>query len=270
MLKRSRPSSIQPFNRKNEDLRRIGQLLNVETVLEGSVRKSGNKLRVTAQLIKVRDGFHLWSERHDSEMKDGFDIQDDITRAIVGALEVHLGGGAETQFVRRQTASTEAYELYVKGRVFWNERGAGLIKALHYFELALLEDANCAPAWSGRADAYAGSFSLHRKPLVFRPFHPCSIPHPGEKSRLFDPIRSAVPIFRGIHECGGAVIKEAPRTLRIRDGQRTAADDQTACISSTKAVRVCQYNVNEFPAGPAAFQGELSIDNSFGRARTNR
>lgn len=144
------------FKGRNEDIRRIGQLLNVETVLEGSVRKSGNKLRVTAQLIKVRDGFHLWSDRHDREMKDVFDIQDDITRAIVGALEVQLGGGAETQFVRRQTTSTEAYELYVKGRIFWNQRGrAGMKKALHYFELALLEDPDCAPAWSGLADAYS-------------------------------------------------------------------------------------------------------------------
>jgi len=80
------------FKGKNEDIRRIGQLLNVETVLEGSVRKSGNRLRVTAQLVKVRDGFHLWSERYDREMKDVFDIQDDISRAIVAALEVQLGG----------------------------------------------------------------------------------------------------------------------------------------------------------------------------------
>jgi serine/threonine-protein kinase len=142
------------FKGKNEDIRHIGQLLNVETVLEGSVRKSGHKLRITAQLVKVRDGFHLWSERYDREMKDVFDIQDDITRAIVGELQVQLGGGSETQFVRRQTASTAAYELYVKGRVYWNWRGVDLKKALHYFELALLEDADYALAWSGMADAF--------------------------------------------------------------------------------------------------------------------
>jgi serine/threonine protein kinase/tetratricopeptide (TPR) repeat protein len=142
------------FKGKNEDIRRIGQLLNVETVLEGSVRKSGNKLRVTAQLVKVRDGFHLWSERYDREMKEVFDIQDEITRAIVGALEVQLGGQANTKLVLPQTASTEAYELCVKGRIFWNQRGVGLKKALNYFELALLEDPNYALAWSGMADAY--------------------------------------------------------------------------------------------------------------------
>ena len=142
------------FKGKNEDIRRIGQLLNVETVLEGSVRKSGNRLRVTAQLVKVRDGFHLWSERYDREMKDVFDIQDDISRAIVAALEVQLGGQADAKLVRPQTASMEAYELCVKGRGHWNERGLGLKKSLHFFELALLEDPNYALAWSGLADAY--------------------------------------------------------------------------------------------------------------------
>jgi serine/threonine protein kinase/tetratricopeptide (TPR) repeat protein len=142
------------FKGKQEDIRRIAQLLNVEAVLEGSVRRSGNKLRVTAQLVKAQDGCHLWSERYDREMKDVFDIQDEITRAIVSALQVRLTGSAETQFVRRQTSSTEAYELYVKGRVFWNQRANGLMKALHYFELALLEDPNYAPAWAGVADAY--------------------------------------------------------------------------------------------------------------------
>ncbi len=142
------------FKGKNEDIRRIGQLLNVETVLEGSVRKSGNRLRVTAQLVKVRDGFHLWSERYDREMKDVFDIQDDISRAVVAALAVQLGGQADAKLVRPQTASLEAYELCVKGRGHWNQRGLGLKKGLYYFELALLEDPNYALAWSGLADAY--------------------------------------------------------------------------------------------------------------------
>jgi serine/threonine-protein kinase len=142
------------FKGKNEDIRRIGQLLNVETVLEGSVRKSGNRLRVTAQLVKVRDGFHLWSERYDREMKDVFDIQDDISRAIVAALEVQLGGQPDAKLVRPPTASLEAYELCVKGRGQWTQRGLGLKKGVHYFELALLEDPDYALAWSGLADAY--------------------------------------------------------------------------------------------------------------------
>jgi TolB-like protein len=153
------------FKGKNEDIRRIGQLLNVEMLLEGSVRKSGNKLRITAQLVKTRDSFHLWSERYDREMKDVFDIQDDITRSIVSELQVQLRSRPQTQLVRRQTASTAAYELCVKGRIYWNQRDAGLRKALHYFELALLEDQDYALAWTGLADAYAM--------LGFYDFMPC-------------------------------------------------------------------------------------------------
>jgi adenylate cyclase len=143
------------FKGKNEDVRRIGQVLNVETVLEGSVRKSGSRLRIAAQLIKVADGFHLWSERYDREMKDVFDIQDDITRAIVDALQVQLGTAPDAPLVKEQTASAEAYQLYLKGREQFKRRGVGLKKALHYFELSLLEDPNYARAHSGVADAYS-------------------------------------------------------------------------------------------------------------------
>ena len=142
------------FKGKSDDIRRIGQLLNVATVLEGSVRKSGSKLRITAQLAKVDDGFHLWSEKYDREMKDVFEIQDEITRAIVQALKVQLVGEPNAPLVKRHTENPEAYQLYLQGRDFWNQRGLGLKKALHYFELALLEDPNYALAYAGLADTY--------------------------------------------------------------------------------------------------------------------
>jgi serine/threonine protein kinase/tetratricopeptide (TPR) repeat protein len=142
------------FKGKNEDIRRIGQLLNVDTVLEGSVRKSGNKLRITAQLVNVRDGFHLWAERYDREMKEVFDIQDDITRAIVDSLQVQLGTRPDVPLVKGPTESAEAYQLYLKGREFLQQRGRGVKKSLHYFELSLLEDPNYALAHVGVADAY--------------------------------------------------------------------------------------------------------------------
>jgi TolB-like protein/class 3 adenylate cyclase/cytochrome c-type biogenesis protein CcmH/NrfG len=142
------------FKGRNEDVRQIGRLLDVETVLEGSVRKSGNKLRITAQLVNVNADLQLWSKRYDREMKDVFDIQDDIARAIVGELHIQLGGGSEMQYVRPQTTSTTAYELYLKGRIHWNTRGKDLIKALHYYELALLEDPAYSLAYSGIADTF--------------------------------------------------------------------------------------------------------------------
>jgi adenylate cyclase len=146
-------TSCFAFKGRSDDVRKIGEALGVDTVLEGSVRKVGNRLRVTAQLINVADGFRLWSQSFDRQMQDVFAIQDDITSAIVAALRLRLAGRAGA--ARLQTTNTEAYELYLKGRFFWNSRGVGLKKALHYFELALLEDPNYALALAGLADAYS-------------------------------------------------------------------------------------------------------------------
>lgn len=146
-------TSCFAFKGRSEDIRTIGQALGVQTVLEGSVRKADNKLRITAQLIDVADGFRLWSDSFDREMREVFTIQDDITRAIMAALKLRLESGGDPP-VKVRTSSTEAYELYLKGRFFWNQRGIGLRKALHYFELALIEDRDYALALSGLADAY--------------------------------------------------------------------------------------------------------------------
>lgn len=148
-------TSCFAFKGRNEDIRQIGDALDVETVLEGSVRKAENKLRITAQLINVADGFRLWSQSFDREMHDVFAIQDDITRAIMAALKLRLTARGGQPLVKSQTSSTEAYEFYLKGRFFWNQRGIGLKKALHYFELALTEDPDYALALSGLADTYS-------------------------------------------------------------------------------------------------------------------
>ena len=148
-------TSCFAFKGRSEDIRKIGDALGVETVLEGSVRKADNKLRITAQLINVADGFRLWSQSFDREMQDVFAIQDDITRAIMAALKLRLASRADQPLVKLPTTSTEAYELYLKGRFFWNQRGIGLKKAQHYFELALIEDPDYVLAMSGLADTYS-------------------------------------------------------------------------------------------------------------------
>src|SRR4029077_5082623 len=109
-------TSCFAFKGRNEDIRKIGEALGVETVLEGSLRRGGTKLRITAQLIKVADGCSLWSERFDREMQDVFAIQDDITRAIMAALKLRLAGRSDHPVFKLQTANAEAYELYLKGR----------------------------------------------------------------------------------------------------------------------------------------------------------
>jgi adenylate cyclase len=149
-------TSAFSFKGKEIDIREIGRKLNVSSVLEGSVRKAGNRLRITAQLINVADGYHLWSERYDREMEDLFDIQDELTLAIVEALKVKLLGNEKAAILKRYTDNTEAYELYLKGRFFWGKVSpAGFEKAIEYFNQAILIEPNFALAYAGLADSYA-------------------------------------------------------------------------------------------------------------------
>jgi serine/threonine protein kinase len=104
------------FREEEVDIREIGEKLNVGTVLEGSVRKAGSRLRITAQLINIEDGYHIWSERFDREMRDIFDIQDEITRAIVDQLRVELVGPKDRPLVSSCTENLEAYSAFLKGR----------------------------------------------------------------------------------------------------------------------------------------------------------
>jgi TolB-like protein len=146
-------SSAFSFKGKQIDPRLVGEQLNVRTVLEGSVRRAGNRLRITAQLVNVADGCHLWSERYDREMKDIFEIQDDIARSIASRLKVTLEG-VPRALVRAGTKNLEAYSLYVKGRALLYRRGASLPVAVEWFKKAVALDPVYALALAGIADAY--------------------------------------------------------------------------------------------------------------------
>jgi serine/threonine-protein kinase len=138
---------------KNLGIRQIGDELNVATFLEGSIRREGNALRVTAQLINVNDGYHLWSQSYDRELKSIFALEDEIARSIAQALQRKLLRGAA---VTPPTASLEAHDLYLRGRYFWNQRNVeALRKAAEYFEQAIQQDAGYALAYAGLADAIA-------------------------------------------------------------------------------------------------------------------
>jgi eukaryotic-like serine/threonine-protein kinase len=137
---------------KDYDVREIGEKLNVETVLEGSIRKAGNRLRITAQLINAGDGYHLWSERYDRHLEDIFAIQDEIALAIVDKLKLELLEDEAAVLLKRGTQDLKAYELYAKGRFFWEQRGEGLGKAIECFRRALARDPGYALAYSGLAD----------------------------------------------------------------------------------------------------------------------
>ena len=146
-----RTSSFQ-FRGKGHDLLEIGQKLNAKTVLEGSVRKAGNRLRINAQLINTQDGYHIWSERYDRDMDDVFAVQDEIARAVVEKLRVKLLGVADEPLVKRPTDNLEAYNLFLKGRHYqmrW--AGTALEKSLACFTQALALEPTYAQAHAGIA-----------------------------------------------------------------------------------------------------------------------
>jgi adenylate cyclase len=147
----SRTSAFH-FKGKDVALRIIGEKLKVENVLEGSVRKAGNKLRISAQLIRVADDSHLWADTYNRELKDIFSIQEEVSRAIVEKLRVALLDKKDGKLVKRYTENIEAYELYVKGRFLSNK--IPFKKAIAYFEQALALDPNYALPYTGLADAY--------------------------------------------------------------------------------------------------------------------
>ena len=150
----SRTSSFS-FKGKNIDVRKIGESLGVANILEGSIRKSGNMIRITAQLVEVSKGTHLWSETYDREMKDVFALQDEISKMIVDILKIKLSGKQTDRLAGSFTKNPEAYEDYLKGRYHWNTRtDEGIKKAIGYFEEAIKKDSNYAAAYSGLADTY--------------------------------------------------------------------------------------------------------------------
>jgi eukaryotic-like serine/threonine-protein kinase len=148
-------TSAFAFRDKAEDVREIGKQLGVATVLEGSVQKAGDRLRVTAQLIKTSDGLHLWSESFDRNAKDIFAVQDEVARAVVTALQGKLIAHADTVVVSGGTRSPTAYDAYLLGRFYWNKRtAADLVRAADYFQQAIRADSTYAQAWAGLADSY--------------------------------------------------------------------------------------------------------------------
>src|SRR6266404_621623 len=148
----SRTSSFS-FKGKNEDIGAVGRKLKVQTVLEGSVRKSGDRLRVTAQLINVGDGYHLWSERYDRQLQDVFAIQDEIAENIVRALRVVLGEDERRALEKTPTENVQAYEYYLRGQQVKSlMRRSPLEYARRMFERAIELDPNFARAHAGVAD----------------------------------------------------------------------------------------------------------------------
>ena len=161
----ARTSSFS-FKGKNADVAEIAQKLNVQNVLEGSLRREGNRIRITAQLINARDGFHIWSDTFERELQSIFAVQDQITRAIVEALKVKLAVAPPA----RPRPDTEAHDLYLQGLFFSNKSSEeALRKSLDFFQRALQKDPNYAKAWTGTAKAWEWLADAYVKPLEAYP-----------------------------------------------------------------------------------------------------
>jgi eukaryotic-like serine/threonine-protein kinase len=146
------------FKGKDEDVRKIAERLNVRTILEGSVRRSGDRIRITARLVGAADGYDLWSDHFDADMSDVFAVQDEIARAIAGALKVRLLPAEEAAIATPGTRNVEAYNRYLKGRYFFAQRSPR--KAIEEFEAAIAADPDYAAAYTGLADSY-GIFGFY-------------------------------------------------------------------------------------------------------------
>ena len=154
-LKVAARTSAFAFRGQERDVREIGAELGVEHVLEGSVRKAGDRVRITAQLIQAEDGFHLWSETYDRQLDDIFAVQEEIAAAISEQLELTFTPEDRSALARRRTDDLEAYDLYLLGRHNWATRlDEGLLNAQRYFEAAIERDSAFAPAWAGLAAVY--------------------------------------------------------------------------------------------------------------------
>jgi len=148
-------TSAFAFKGGGHDVRKVGRKLDVRTVLEGSVRKSGDLLRITAQLINVLDGYHIWSESYDRNLEDMFDVQEEISLAIVGALKIRLQAAEREKLFTRYTDNVELYNLFQQGYYFVNQLDLRLVdKSFAYFLEAIERDPNFAPAYVGIAGCY--------------------------------------------------------------------------------------------------------------------
>src|SRR5215510_13957908 len=155
-LKVAARTSAFSFKGKNVDLRDIGRKLGVGAVVEGSVRKSGSRLRINAQLVNVEDGYSLWSEQYDRELHNVFSIQEELSLAIVDGMKLKLHGTDRAAMLRRYTDNSEAYQHYLKGRYHQNKwTPEGLRKSVEHFEQAIAIDQNYALAYAGVADCFA-------------------------------------------------------------------------------------------------------------------
>lgn len=155
-------TDVLPFRNKEVNTRQVGEALRVKYILEGSVRKAGNRIRITAQLISVRDGYHLWAERFDRMVEDIFDLQNEVSQKIVDALKVSLSESERELLTQKPTDDLRAYDFYMRGRELLYLKGKRNIEsAIKMFEDAVAIDSGFASAYAGLAEAYSTMYEWY-------------------------------------------------------------------------------------------------------------
>ncbi len=238
------------FKDGSADIRTIADSLGVANVLEGSVRASGDRLRITAQLIQASDGFHLWTETYDRELTDVFEVQEEIAEAIAIALLGTLGleHGADFSVAR---TDIEAYEQYLLGRAFVSQRGDALLRAEEHFRAALAIDSMYAPAWGGLAEVY-----------VLYPYY-ASVDFEESLASSEEAARRALaldPNSANAHVALGSVLRERRQWKDAERELRRAV--QLAPESSEAQGELSQYllAVGDFEAAMDAARRSLALD----------
>jgi len=265
------------FKGKNEDIREMGRQLGVETLLEGSVRRAGNRLRVTTQLINVADGCHLWSERFDREMEDVFAIQDEISLAVTDALKLRLLGEEKKNVVKRHTENFKAYRAYLKGRYHWFIRSSSDIeKAIEYLKEAVALDQEYALAYAGLADCY-GVLSMYR-PVAPEEVYPKAKAAAMRALELDDSLAEAHAALCCIMDNYGwdwaGAEREIERAIALNPGYATAYQwkaegrelDPLSLFMNAR-VGLAFYYARRYDEAKAILETTLEVDPSFAQAR---
>ena len=206
---RSETSSFA-FKGKQQKAREAGKELDADYILEGSVQRSGQQLRINAQLVRVRDDFPLWSARYDRELTDVFAIQDEISRGIVNSLRLKLGRGR-----RRYETSTEAYDLYLRGRAFEiRPRLSGMSEAIPLFEETIAKDPSFAPGYAGLAVAYGALSGYDRFDQAERADQVSKMRAAGERAIQLDPLLAEAHQALGIVYANDAQWEQSEKSFR--------------------------------------------------------
>jgi tetratricopeptide (TPR) repeat protein len=155
-------TDVLPFRKKEVNMRQVGEALRVNYILEGSVRKAGNRIRITAQLISVREGYHLWAERFDRQIEDIFDLQNEVSQKIVDALKVSLSESERQALAQKPTDDLRAYDFYMRGRELLYLKGRrNTENAIQMFESAAAIDPGFASSYAGLAEAYSAMYEWY-------------------------------------------------------------------------------------------------------------